>query len=103
MFLDGGEVVVQVSYRVTLKPIESVCETDGKIERVLAVSSTAFVRMAVDARGPAGWTEDDGCGPIVQRSRRKMNRGSNSHWRDFDHVRGVTPASNSAWSENPNS
>ena len=58
MFLDGSKVVVQVSYRVTLKPVESVCETDGKIEKILAVSSTAFARMAVDARGPAGWTDD---------------------------------------------
>ena len=93
MFLDGGEVVVQVSYRVTLKPVESVCEADGKTERVLTVSSTAFARMTVDVKGPAGWTNDDGCGPIVepnvQRSNRKINRSSNSHWRDSDHVRGV--------------
>ena len=54
MFLDGGEVVVQVSYRVTLKPVESVCEADGKTERVLTVSSTAFARMTVDAKDPLG-------------------------------------------------
>ena len=68
MFLDGGEVVVQISYRVTLEPVESVCEAEGKVERVLAVSSTAFARMTVDAKGPAGWTDNDGCGPIVERS-----------------------------------
>lgn len=77
MFLDGCEVVVQVLNRVTLKPIQSVYEADEK-GGALTVSSTAFARMTVYTGRTVEWTDDDGCGPTVQRSNREANRSSNS-------------------------
>lgn len=62
MFLNGGEVVVQVLYGIALKPIESACKADRKGGRVLTVSSTAFARMAVYTRRAGKWTDEDGCG-----------------------------------------
>ena len=78
MFLDGCEVVVQVLNRVTLKLVQSVCEADKRGGSTLTVSSIAFARMTVYAGRTVEWTDDDGCGPVVQRSNRGANRSLNS-------------------------